>query len=143
MLERANRADLKLVTAVPDDLPPFECDPAKLRQVLMALLSNALKFTEAGGTVTVEASRGESGDLTLRVSDTGIGIAAEDIERVLHPFGQVDSALSRKYEGIGLGLPLSRALVELHGGTLSIESTPGIGTGVTIRLPGARFESPA
>jgi signal transduction histidine kinase len=75
----------------------------------------------------------------IRVIDTGIGMAAEDIPKALEPFGQVDSKLSRKYEGTGLGLPLSKALVELHGGALEIQSAPGAGTTVTVVLPVERI----
>jgi signal transduction histidine kinase len=88
--------------------------------------------------VKVGATVAGDGDLLVTVTDTGIGIAPEDIPIALTPFGQVDSTLSRKYEGTGLGLPLSRALVELHGGTLSIESAVGEGTTVTVRLPAGR-----
>jgi two-component system cell cycle sensor histidine kinase PleC len=136
--ERASRGSITVAIEVPDDLPPLRADARKLKQVLLNLLTNAVKFTPPGGLVKVGAARAEDGDLLVTVTDTGIGIAPEDIPIALMPFGQVDSTLSRKYEGTGLGLPLSRALVELHRGTLSIESTVGVGTTVTVRLPAER-----
>ena len=140
MRERAMRNGLRLIAEVTPDLAPFRADPRKLRQILLNLISNAVKFTPAGGSVQVEAERAPDGDLLLRVIDTGIGIAPEDIAVALKPFGQVDGTLSRKYEGTGLGLPLTRAMVELHNGQILIESELDRGTTVTIRLPAERFE---
>jgi two-component system cell cycle sensor histidine kinase PleC len=96
-------------------------EAAKLRQVFLNLLSNAMKFTEAGGQVTV-ASRVASGCVTISVTDTGIDMSKDDIAVALAPFGQVDSRLARRFEGTGIGLPLAKAPVELHGGVLAIES---------------------
>jgi PAS domain S-box-containing protein len=141
--ERAARAGLRLELDVPDDLPPVWGDERKLKQVLINLLTNAIKFTPTGGEVVLRSRLAIDGDLLVEVADTGIGIAPEDIPTALSPFGQVDGKLSRKYEGTGLGLPLSRALVELHGGSLSIQSELGRGTTVTVRLPGARLRSTA
>ncbi len=123
----------------PDDLPRFRGDERRLKQVLINLLSNAFKFTPKGGKVTVTASAGPGQGLEIRVADDGIGMAAEDIPRALVRFGQVDASLARDFSGAGLGLPLSKALVEMHGGTLEIESTLGAGTTVTLRLPAARL----
>ncbi|MGE5517551.1 MAG: ATP-binding protein [Bacteroidota bacterium] len=128
---------LTLEVRVPADLPPIRGDHRRLLQVVLNLLSNAVKFTPEGGIVAVGA-QAEDDDVVVRVSDTGIGIAAEDIPRALEAFGQIDSARSRRFPGSGLGLPLSRKLVELHGGTLSIASTVGMGTTVTLRLPRAQ-----
>jgi PAS domain S-box-containing protein len=136
--ERAHRAKLALGIEVSADLPAIRGDERKLKQILLNLLTNAVKFTPAGGRITVAAALAPDGDLLLTVADTGIGIAAADIATALAPFGQVDGSLQRKYQGTGLGLPLSRAMVELHGGTLDIESTVGAGTTVTIRLPASR-----
>jgi signal transduction histidine kinase len=113
-------------------------DERKLKQILLNLLSNAVKFTRPGGTVSVTSAIAPGGDVVLRVIDTGIGIAASDIPKALAAFGQVDSSLSRKYEGTGLGLPLTKALVELHGGTLSLESQVNVGTTVCVSLPAIR-----
>lgn len=126
-----------IVVAVPVDLPPVWADGRLVRQILYNLISNALKFTPADGTVTIAAELSETG-LDIRVQDTGIGIRERDVDKVLRPFEQVDSALNRKYEGIGLGLPLTKAFVELHGGTLGIQSELGVGTTVTVRLPRGR-----
>jgi PAS domain S-box-containing protein len=141
MRERAMRNRLDLSAKLAPTLPPLRADPRKLRQILLNLISNAIKFTPAGGSVTVSAIREPGGgDLLLCVSDTGIGIAPDDIATALRPFGQVDGTLSRKYEGTGLGLPLTRAMVELHGGEISIESQIDRGTSVVVRLPAALFE---
>ena len=140
MRERAMRNHLDLSGEVSALLPPLRADPRKLRQILLNLISNAIKFTPAGGSVTVTAEREPAGDLLLRVTDTGIGIAAEDISTALKPFGQVDGTLSRKYTGTGLGLPLTRAMVELHGGEVRIESELDRGTSVIVRLPAALFD---
>ena len=120
------------------ELPPVRADGRVLKQILINLLSNAVKFTPPGGTVTVGVALDDAG-LSVSVADTGIGMAAEDIPRALAAFGQVDSALNRKYEGTGLGLPLVKALTELHGGRLDLESEVGVGTTVTVRLPRERL----
>ncbi len=136
--ERAMTAGLNLVIANAARLPALRADRRKMLQILVNLLSNAIKFTPEGGRIEVAAALDPSGDLLIRVADTGIGIAAKDIEKALTPFGQIDSSLSRKHAGTGLGLPLTKNLVELHGGRLDLESTPGEGTAVTVRLPAER-----
>jgi len=123
---------------VPHDLPSIWIDKRKMAQVIINLLSNALKFTPRGGKVVVSSRIEKDGSLAISVRDTGIGIAREDIQTVLAPFGQVESAFSRKHHGTGLGLPLARSLTELHGGTLSLESDLGQGTTVTVTLPAVR-----
>jgi signal transduction histidine kinase len=120
-------------------LPPIRADERRLRQVLINLLSNAVKFTPAGGQVSIAAEADAKRGFLIRVKDTGVGIKPEDIPTALEPFGQVDSSLVRNHEGTGLGLPLSRALVELHGGRLDIESEVGVGTTVTVALPPERL----
>jgi signal transduction histidine kinase len=109
-------------------------DPAKLRQVFLNLLSNAVKFTEAGGTVSLRADATPDG-IAVTVADTGIGMDPEDVEIAFQPFAQVDNRLERRYEGTGLGLPLTKALVDLHKGTIAIDSARGRGTAVTITFP--------
>jgi len=127
--------------AVTPDLPPLLADERKLKQILINLLSNAVKFTPAGGAIRMAAAPDPAnGELVITVSDTGIGIAPADIARVMEPFGQVDNPINRKYRGTGLGLPLTKGLVELHGGSFQLESTPGVGTTVTIRLPARRLK---
>lgn len=111
-------------------------DPAKLRQIFLSLLSNAVKFTPKGGHVWLEARRGPDG-IAVTVGDNGIGMSAEDLAVALEPFGQVDNRLERRYEGAGLGLSLAKALIELHQGRLAFESERGRGTRVTVTLPAA------
>jgi signal transduction histidine kinase len=140
MVERqAQAVGLRLRAETPADLPRVHADKRRLHQVLLNLLSNAVKFTPAEGRIDVIAARGAGGGLVVRVADTGIGMAAEDIPRALERFGQIDSRLSRAYEGAGLGLPLAKQLVELHGGTLSIDSVLGRGTTVSFTLPERRL----
>jgi signal transduction histidine kinase len=123
-----------LFAVLPPDPIEVQGDPAKLRQVVLNLLSNAAKFTDSGGTITVSAAS-TGGASVIRVSDNGIGMSAEEIPIALSAFGQIDNRLARRYEGTGLGLPLSKAIVELHGGTVTIDSAPGKGTNVTVTLP--------
>jgi signal transduction histidine kinase len=125
---------LSFTVVEPDTPLELVADRAKVIQIVMNLLSNALKFTPVGGQVTLLAGAAEGG-VEIKVVDTGIGMRTEDIPTALAPFGQVDARLARKYEGTGLGLPLSKALVDLHGGTLSVVSVPAAGTTVTVFLP--------
>ncbi len=134
---------VELVFEVEKDLPALRADHRKLKQILVNLLSNAIKFTPQGGRVTLKAwCRGDSGHV-FQVIDTGIGMRLEDIPRALAPFEQVDSDLNRKFEGTGLGLPLTKALAELHGGTLDLQSRLGGGTTATVRFPAERIVRPA
>ncbi len=132
--DRAEAGSVALLDECPDHLPAIMADERALKQVLLNLLSNAVKFTAAGGRIHVAASLSAVG-LRISVRDTGIGIAEADRERVFEPFGQVDSSLARTFEGTGLGLPIARALMAMHGGSLELESEVGIGTTVTISLP--------
>ena len=116
----------------------IRADQKRVKQVLLNLLSNAIKFTPAGGKVEVRIYE-RYGMTAVDVADTGIGIAAEDVSIALERFGQVDRARARKHEGTGLGLPLSKRLMELHGGGLELQSTPGAGTTVTILFPQERI----
>ena len=124
---------------LPQPPPPLHVDDRKFVQILVNLLSNAFKFTPPGGRVALAAEFVADGGLALTISDTGIGIALEDIATVLSPFGQVESAFSRSYHGTGLGLPLAKSLAELHGGSLAIASVLEAGTTVTVTLPAARI----
>jgi two-component system cell cycle sensor histidine kinase PleC len=112
-------------------------DERKLRQVMLNLISNAIKFTPQGGRIEITDRRTAEGELTIAVRDSGVGIAAHDLERVFEPFVQADGNLDRANSGTGLGLPLSRRLMELHGGTLHLESAPGEGTAAIVTLPGS------
>jgi signal transduction histidine kinase len=134
----AQAAEIALVTDLPDDLPAVRADERRLQQALSHLLSNAVKFTESGGTVTVGGSITPDDRLLLFVRDTGIGIPEEDLERVFEPFTQLDGSLARRFQGAGLGLYVSRALVTGHGGELTLRSQPGTGTLAEIRLPAER-----
>lgn len=117
-------------------------DGGKLLQILLNLLSNAVKFTPEGGQIEVMARKTQNGGFEFEVADTGLGMSAEEQQIALSPFGQVDSSLARRHDGTGLGLPLSKALVELHQGELKIDSAPKAGTRVTICLPAARLIRP-
>jgi signal transduction histidine kinase len=135
----ATEAGVNCRSEVEPDLPAFRGGAKKLQQILINLLANAIKFTPAGGSVTVSARREPEGGLILAVTDTGVGIAQDKIQLALAPFGQITSDAGRKNNGVGLGLPLSKRLVELHDGTLEIDSEPGVGTTITARFPRGRF----
>ncbi len=136
--QMARDSGVELLIESADELPALNADSSKLAQILTNLLSNAVKFTPRGGNVSLRFGQGPGGEITLTVADTGIGIPADKMALALTPFGQVDSGLARKYEGTGLGLPLTKRLVELHGGTLELASEPRRGTAVTVRLPSTR-----
>ncbi len=121
------------------DLPALWGDELKFKQILLNLLSNAVKFTPQAGRIGIEARVASDGFLEIGVSDTGIGIADEDLPKALAPFQRVESEYNRKYDGTGLGLPLSKALTEMHGGRLAIASAVGVGTTVTVRFPPDRI----
>jgi signal transduction histidine kinase len=112
-------------------------DAARLRQILINLLGNAVKFTPSGGKVSLSARALPGGELQFRIADTGIGIPKDKMDLAMAPFGQVGDAMARKHDGTGLGLPLTKRLIEMHGGTLDLSSEPGQGTVATVRLPGA------
>ncbi|WP_200339415.1 PAS domain-containing sensor histidine kinase [Rhodovibrio sodomensis] len=137
----ANRQEIQLVNAVPADFPTVLADPQRLRQIVLNLVGNAVKFSDPGGRVRVETAL--DGDLLdLSVCDEGIGIAANQIEKVLKPFGQADGSLARKHDGVGLGLSLVDRFAQLHGGEVRIESTLGQGTRVRVLLPGQAGAEP-
>jgi signal transduction histidine kinase len=115
-------------------VPTITGDATRLRQIVLNLLSNAIKFTPAGGRVDVDV-RSRDGKIEIAVRDTGIGMNQADIPKAMEPFQQADSTIARKYGGTGLGLPLCKLFVELHGGIMVIASAPGQGTTVTVTLP--------
>jgi signal transduction histidine kinase len=137
MREKTRQKRLAVAVRIDERLPTLYADRTMLTRITLNLLSNAEKFTEPGGRIDITGLVEPDGHVVMRVTDTGIGIAAGDLERVMEPFRQADSALSRKHEGTGLGLPLSRAMAELHGGTLVLESQLGVGTSAVLRLPPA------
>ena len=133
----AQKGGVRLLTALDSGLPGLRADELRMRQVIVNLLSNAVKFTPEGGHVRVSAAV-VHGAIHIAISDTGIGMAPEQIPQALEAFRQIDSKISRKHEGTGLGLPLAKHFVELHGGRLSLESKVNIGTTVRVVLPPER-----
>ena len=132
--EQAKEAGLDFALRGLESELPLQGDPAKLRQIFLNLLSNAIKFTPRGGYIWAEARHTATG-IAVTVGDSGIGMSPEDVAVALTPFGQVDNRLERRYEGTGLGLPLTKAFVELHGGVMQFESARGAGTRVTVSFP--------
>jgi signal transduction histidine kinase len=135
---QAEAAGLSLSIDVAAGLAQLTADRRLVRQVLVNILANAVRFTPRGGTVSVHGFA-NGPQLCLEVRDTGVGIAAEDLPRALERFSQVDGRLSRKHDGAGLGLPMAKQFMELHGGTLALSSTPGEGTQVRIAFPPQRL----
>ncbi len=136
---QAKAANIEASRTIEPNLPFLRADRRRVKQVLINLLANAVKFTPSGGKVRLSAALARDGGLTLSVADTGIGIAKQDIPKALERFGQVDSKLSRRYEGAGLGLPLAKQLMELHGGALVLESELNVGTTVSVTFPRERL----
>ncbi|MBY6261803.1 response regulator [Azospirillum sp. 412522] len=135
---RAERAGVLLSAVVTPAVRGLRGDDRRIRQILLNLIANGVKYTPSGGSVTLSAEL-EQGVPVIRITDTGLGIPAEDVDRVLEPFVRVENTATRGVEGAGLGLPLTKRLVELHGGTLALRSTLGVGTTVTVRLPASRL----
>jgi len=134
----AEEGGVALTVDVPEFLPEIRADQRGVKQVLLNLLSNAVKFTQPGGSVTLHAEINREHGIDIIVTDTGVGMSKTEIEVALLPFGQIDSSLGRKQQGTGLGLPLCKSLLELHGAKLIIASEPGIGTTITARFPPER-----
>jgi two-component system cell cycle sensor histidine kinase PleC len=134
--QRANEAKVQLIEDIPKDPVALLADPKRMKQVILNLLSNGVKFTPEGGSVTLSVTKNaKEGIVKLMVFDTGIGIAKEDMPKAMAPFGQIDSSVSRRYEGTGLGLPLTKKLTELMNGTFDIKSEIGIGTSIELIFP--------
>ena len=134
--QKAIEAGLKLKMSIADEFPNLLADPVRVKQILMNLIGNSIKFTDKGGVITIKANTNDDGGIRLMVSDTGIGIAAEDIPLAMEKFVQIDRGGKKNpHEGSGLGLALAKAFTELHGGALSIKSEPGIGTDVCVSFP--------
>lgn len=134
----AEEGELEAEIGLADNLPQLMGDQRLIKQALLNLLSNAIKFTPPGGRISIAGHLDADGGLVLTVADTGVGIPANDVARVLEPFAQVESTLARKHAGTGLGLPLAKSFIELHGGEFRVDSTPGEGTRVLMRFPAAR-----
>ncbi len=142
MTRRAYNAGLTVEDDLPERLPMLLADERRVRQIVLNLLSNAVKFTDDGGRVSVAARVDPAGNYLIQIADNGIGMSPEDLVKVMEPFVQADTRLSRKYEGSGLGLPLTKALIVAHGGTLTLDSAPGKGTTATVTFPPSRVMSP-
>jgi signal transduction histidine kinase len=140
--QQAEREKVTVLVELAGALPPVNGSARMLQQVFINLLSNAVKFTPPGGNVTVRGEA-QADTVTISIGDTGIGMSGDDIALALTAFGQVDSRMTRRYDGTGLGLPLAKAIVELHRGRLEIVSHRGRGTTVTVTLPRAISPSPA
>jgi signal transduction histidine kinase len=141
--ERAANGKVMLLRELPPRLMRLRADARLVKQILLNLISNAVKFTPEGGQVTIAVEANPAEGMVLTVEDNGIGIAPEDIPRAMTPFLQVESALNRRHEGTGLGLPLAKALAELHGGRLELNSELGVGTRVAVYFPAERLDLPA
>ena len=142
MADTAELRGIRFDVSYPGGAVTLCLDATRLRQILLNLLSNAVKFTRRGNGVVLGTGWAADGGFFFRVTDQGIGMSPEDVVKALQPFQQIDSSLSRRYEGTGLGLSLTKSLVELHGGTLSIESRLGQGTMVTAAFPASRVIDP-
>jgi signal transduction histidine kinase len=134
LAERAQSGGIKLETAFEKADYTMMADERRLKQIGLNLITNAIKFTQPGGVITVSLGR-ENESIMLKVADTGVGMRPEDIPQALSPFQQIKNNMIRTTEGTGLGLPLTKDLVELHNGTLQIESSIGKGTTVFVKLP--------
>ncbi len=135
----AAAAGVKVSLDLPNDSLVVRGDLKKLRQAITSLIGNAVKFTANGGSVTITGAAQRDGGVTVSIRDTGIGMDEEELRVALAPFGQVDGARTRWREGTGLGLPIAKALIEMHGGTLALESSKSIGTTCTVHLPPPQF----
>lgn len=137
--ERAEKGKVSITADVPKTLPPIVADRLRFIQILLNVLSNAVKFTKPGGKVSVSVrTQDREGEVThfiVTIQDTGIGMSREDMDKAFQSFGQVDSGLNRKYEGTGLGLPLTKKLMDLHHGVITFDSELGVGTTVTLTFP--------
>ena len=140
--QRALEAGVGLRNEVPAGAPPLHADMQRLRQIILNLVGNAIKFSEEGGEVLVQYVEAGSSN-GLRVVDRGIGIPGNLIGSAFEPFTQLHAGFGRKYDGAGLGLPLVKHFMELHGGTVSLDSAPGAGTTVTVLFPVAPAVAPA
>lgn len=140
---RVMSSGIRIQCTIEPDLNRLRADPRLIRQILINILTNAVKYSDNGGLITVSARSEKDGDLTIVIADTGVGIPKNRIAEAMEPFGQInDPRISTKYQGTGLGLPLAKAMAELHGGTLSLDSDEGVGTTVTVSFPKSRVCRP-
>ncbi len=139
---RAREGGVRIVKKLPARLPFISADERKLKQILLNLVTNSVKYTPFGGSVTISASVNRDLGVLVTVADTGIGIAADQIRTALEPFAQIENAYTRRETGTGLGLPIAKALTELHGGTFELTSEVGVGTVIHFSLPASRLLEP-
>ena len=138
---RAASQGITLESRAAPDLPPLLADPVRLKQILLNLCGNAIKFTPPGGSIVISTGF-DDGAVSVSIADTGIGMLPADVPRALEPFGQLENSLSRRAGGTGLGLPIAKALTELHGGTLDLQTAQNRGTVVTVTFPAERSLRP-
>lgn len=136
--DSAEKADVNIIARLTDGIE-IRGDATRLRQVLINLIANAVKFSAAGSEVHIDLARRSGGGLAIQVRDSGIGIEPQDLARIFEPFVQAEGGVSRRFGGIGLGLTISRRLALLHGGDIEMESRPGTGTTATFVLPAERI----
>jgi len=139
--DRATENGIRLAFDVPSDDVILYADPRLLSQVFLNVLSNAVKFTPKGGNVSIDIDRDDFGNVICCVRDSGIGIEEGNLDKVFAPFVQIEGSLARNYEGTGLGLPLSKNVMELHGGQIRLESSLGVGTAAYLTFPRERDRS--
>lgn len=133
--ESSQKKDISICNNIREDIPFLTADKRKFKQIMLNLLSNAVKFTPEHGRITINANLADHHHVRIDVIDTGIGIKPEDLDKLFEVFSQVDSSHSRRYEGTGLGLALTKRLVELHGGKIWVKSEYGKGSAFTVTLP--------
>ena len=141
--DRAGRGAVSLRVMANEHLPLMRADERRLQQVLINLITNAVKFTPPGGDVRVAIDPAHDGGIVIVVADTGIGIPAKDLERIFEPFVQINRSALHHQEGTGLGLSICKSLVEMHQGRIEVSSSPGRGTTVRVVLPKSRVAMPA
>jgi two-component system cell cycle sensor histidine kinase PleC len=132
---KAREKNIPIETAIAPNMPEIMADPLRMKQVMINLLGNAVKFTPQRGRIRIEAAPWQPGFALISVTDTGPGMTPAEVETAMRPFGQVDTAFNKRHEGTGLGLPIAYALARMHGGDLRIDSQKGAGTRVTIVIP--------
>jgi two-component system cell cycle sensor histidine kinase PleC len=140
---KAREKSISVESSVPKDLPRIMGDQLRVKQILINLLGNAVKFTPENGRIRIEAQVLQQGYAMISVTDTGVGMSPAEVETAMRPFGQIDTAFNKRHEGTGLGLPIAYALARLHGGDLRIDSQKGSGTRVSLILPIAETKSSA
>ena len=143
MAPACGKKDIRLEWSLPTEGIRFDADERRINQMMLNIVSNAVKFSPEGGTIEMSGEISDRGDLVIAIRDHGCGIAEEDIDTVLKPFGQAAGTYARNHGGTGLGLPISRSLAEMHGGSLKIASVQGEGTKVMMIFPAERVKTAA